>query len=155
MDSHDFAKWGRIGGVALFVVAFLLPGVREGANYYPGWECAVETLFGTRSLVAMLSHHERFDDWTLYFVAAGWISPLVLFGLVAWSARIKRWVAAVLPPLLVVPWMVFAWPEGGVQIRPCIGHYIWTAGCLLIFTPEYKWFLALVKKAKNAETDRN
>jgi hypothetical protein len=62
----------------------------------------------------------------------------------------------VLPFLLIAPWIVFAWSDdAGVQIRPIIGHYIWTAGCLLIFTPEYVTIFAPRKKVKNADLERN
>ncbi len=156
LNSHDFAKLCRIAGIALFVIAFLLPGVRERADSYPGWFCALETLYWTATFVAMLFHHERSLGFSFYMMISGWISPLVLFGLIAWSGRIKRSVAMILPFLLIAPWIVFAWPDdGGGQIRPSIGHYIWTAGCLLIFTPEYVTIFAPRKKVKNADTEGN
>ena len=154
LNFHDFAKLCRITGIALFVAALLLPGVREGANSYPGWFCALETLYWTATFVAMLFHQERSLGLSFYMMISGWISPLVLFGLIAWSGRIKRSVARILPLLLLAPWIVFAWwpNDGGGQIRPSVGHYIWTASCLLIFTPEYVTMFAPKKKAKDADT---
>jgi hypothetical protein len=154
--SNHFAKVCRIAGIVLFVVAFLLPAVREGANSYPGWFCAVETLYWTATFVAMLYHHERSLGPSFYMMISGWISPLVLLGLIPWTGRIRRSVTMVLPFLLIAPWIVFAWPgQSGFQIRPTIGHYIWTAGCLLIFTPEYVTLFKPRKKIKNEDAERN
>jgi hypothetical protein len=150
--SRDFAKLGRIAGIVLFVVAFLLPAVREGANDYPGWFCAVETLYWNATFFAMLLHHERSVGWFFFMMVSGWIAPLVLFGLIAWSSRIKLGVAIIVPFLLLAPWIVFVLPNGSGPIRPSIGHYIWTTGCLLAFTPEYVKILAPVW---NAVTERN
>jgi len=154
-DSNDFAKWGRIVGIALFAAAFLLPGVHLGQNSYSGLECAWETLCFTATFFATLSRHERSEGWSLFMMVSGWITPLVLFGLVAWSGKIKRGVAMILPFFLLAPWLVFALTDGAESIRPSFGHYIWTVGCLLIFTPEYAAIIASLKKVKNTGTERN
>jgi hypothetical protein len=145
LGSHCFARIGWIAGMALFAVAFLLPSVRDGATHYPGWVCAWETLCWTVSFFATV-RDKQLEWWSFYMMVSGWISPLVLFGLIAWSGRIKRGIAKVLPFLLLAPWAVFALSNGADPIRPSIGHYIWTAGCLLIFSPEYVTILAAMRK---------
>jgi hypothetical protein len=154
LESYHIAKLGRIAGIAMFVIAFLLPGVRAGADNYPGWFCAWETLCWTANFVATLSHHERSAGFDFVMMVSGWITPLVLLGLIAWVGRARRAVAKILPFFLLAPWIVFALPQDKFQIRPSIGHYIWTAGCLLIFTPEYVTILA-PKMIKNTDMERN
>lgn len=68
------------------------------------------------------------------------ISPLVVVGIFLNQQRLNRLLATIIPLLLMAPWIVFAWPEhgwGAVSLHPLIEHYMWTAGCLLIFTPQY------------------
>ena len=156
LDSDDFASMGRIAGIALFAIAFLLPGVGEGPNCYYGWACAAWTLSGTASFIASIFGPDGPGGGGFFFMVSGWITPLVLFGIFINSDKVKRGVAKALPILLVVHWIVFGWPDSGwgaTGIHPRVGHYIWTVGCLLIFTPEYATILAATKKGKDSDTE--
>jgi len=157
LDLDNFGNLGRIAGIALFAVAFVLPGVHGGQTSYSGFECAWITLVATPSWFASLRDRSN-GDLSFLLMVSGWIAPLVLLGAVIKSEKVKRGVAKILPVLLLAPWVVFAWPQSGwgaVPIHPGIGHYVWTAGCLLIFTPEYVAMLSPTKKDKNEDTASN
>jgi len=161
MDSDDFAKLAKIIGIFLFIVSFFLPAVANSyaksptdylitSNAQPGWECAVLTLYGTARLFVPDPSDEAA---TLFFVVSGWITPLVIvFAIFPDRNKAKRIVAAALPFLLVAPLLFFAsatksgW--GPDPFRPLIGHYVWTMGCLLIFTPQYARMLGARVKGR-------
>jgi len=150
-DRDDFAELARIAGIALFLIALFLPSVTNGyvqspADYlitrdaYHGWVCAGWTLYGTIAFVGSLLGPDGPNGWAVFFMISGWISPLVVFGILIGSDKAKRVVARIIPVLLLAPWIVFAWPESGWgpgPFRPLIGHYVWTLSCMLIFTPQY------------------
>jgi len=156
LDSDDFAKLGRIAGVALFTIAFFLPGVHAGPNDDIGFVCAAWTLSGTASFIASVFGPDGPNGFIFFFMVSGWISPLAIVGIFIGSEKAKRALAKSVPILLFAPWIVFAWPQSGwgtVEIHPAFGHYIWTAGCLLIFTPEY--VAILLRRKANTETEQN
>jgi len=153
LDSDDFANLGRLTGIALFLLAFLLPATDGGQTGYYGWACAAWTLFGTASFIASLFGPNRANGLGFFLMVSGWITPLVLLGIFISSNRVRRGIAKILPVLLLVPWIVFSDPGWGVTgIHPRVGHYIWTVGCLLIFSPEYATIFVGIKKGKNSDT---
>jgi hypothetical protein len=171
MDSNDFAKLGRLVGIVLFVASFFLPAVTSGyaisrvdylfaSDAYHGWACAAMTLFGSLGLIASLFGSSRPDAAAdFFFVVSGWITPLVfVFAFFPVSNTAKRIVATTLPFLLVVPLLFFASPESGWgpgPFRPLIGHYVWTVGCLLIFTPQYAGMLGATSKEGSEAPDED
>ena len=156
LNSDDFAKLGKIAGIALFLIAFFLPGVHEGPNDYSGLACAAWTLSGTASFIASVFGPDGPNGFLFFFMVSGWISPLAIVGVFIRSEKARRVIAKTILLLLAGPWIVFAWPQSGwgaVEIHPAFGHYVWTAGCLLIFTPEY--FTTLTPKKVNGDRERN
>jgi hypothetical protein len=155
-DSDDFAKLGRLTGIALFVIALLLPAVGDGVNMYRGWACAAWTLYGTLSFVGSVFGPDGPNGFIFFFMISGWISPLVAIGIFIDSDQLRRIFARITPFLLVVPWIVFAWPQTGwgrMDLHPRIGHYVWTAGCLLVFTPQYAAMFSRASSAKASAKD--
>lgn len=153
MDSDDYARLGKILGIVLFVVAFFLPAVHEGPNDYDGFACAAWSISGGIGFFGSIFSQDKSDGLGFFFMLSGLIAPLVTLGIFIPSQRFKRLLAICIPLLLVAPWIVFAWPESGwgaVTLRPLIGHYVWTAGCLLIFTPEYVEIFAGKKREVEA-----
>lgn len=159
LDPDDVANLAKIIGIIFFIVSFFLPAVTTGYAHSPaehlitnnankGWECAALTLFGTVRLFVP----DRSDEAaTFFFVVSGWITPLVIvFAIFPDRNKVKRIVATALPFLLVAPLLFFAsatksgW--GPDPFRPLIGHYVWTVGCLLIFTPQYARMLGATSK---------
>jgi hypothetical protein len=171
LDSDDFTKLGKVAGIVLFAVSFVLPAVTSGravsrADYffasdaYHGFACAGLTLFGTVGFIRSLFGPDRIDGSPIFFVISGWITPLVLIvGIVLPSVRAKRIVAMILPFLLTAPFLFFATSDtggrGSVPLRPLIGHYVWTLGCLLIFTPQCARMLGLTGKIGDEGADED
>jgi hypothetical protein len=156
LDSDDFAKLGKIAGAGLFAISFFLPGVHVGPNYDSGLTCATWTLSGTASFIASVFGPDGPNGFLFFFMVSGWISPLAIVGVFIRSEKARRVIAKAILLFLAVPWIVFAWPQSGwgaVEIHPAFGHYVWTAGCLLIFTPEY--FTILTPKKVNGDRERN
>jgi hypothetical protein len=156
LDADDLVNLGRIVGLVLVGIAFLLPGVHDGATVYHGWACAAWTLYGTIAFFARLFSPDGPDGWGLFFMISGWITPMALIGAFIESKKAKRRMAGILPVLLVAPWIVFAWPNSGwgaLALRPSVGHSVWTAGCLLIFTPEYRAFFAGKRKGEEMDAE--
>jgi hypothetical protein len=168
LDSNDFAKLARLVGIVLFVASFFLPAVTDHyamsrADYltvndaYHGWACVGLTLYGTVGLIGSFFGPNRLEGTFLFFVISGWITPLVIvFGIFLGSNKAKRRVAKILPLLLIAPWPVFAAPNTGWgpgPFRPLIGHYVWTLGCLLIFTPQYAKMLSVTSKEGDEASD--
>jgi hypothetical protein len=146
MDSDDFANLGKLAGTALFAISLFLPSVHAGPTNYWGFICAAWTLFGTYGFFV---NPDGLSWVSLFFMISGWITPLVALGIFIHSDKVKSMVALVLPVLMLAPWIFFAWPESGwgaVGIRPSIGHYLWTVGCLLVFTPQYLKALAVMRR---------
>lgn len=144
LDREDAVKLARIIGIIFFIISFFLPAVASGTAHSPtgyhGWECALLTLFGA----AQLFVPNPSSGWPdFFYLVSGWISPLVtVFAIFPSRNTAKRIVATALPFLLVAPLLFFAssttksdW--GPDPFRPLVGHYLWTVGCLLIFTPQY------------------
>jgi len=161
LDRDDLARLGKFAGIVLFLASFALPGVTTGyamsradylftSNAHYGVACAAWTLYGTAGLIGSLFGSTPPDAGGFFFAVSGWITPLVaVFGIFIDSKKAKRRVAKALPFLLVAPLLFFASPESGWgpgPFRPLIGHYVWTLGCLLIFTPQYASMLGLANK---------
>jgi hypothetical protein len=171
LDRDDVANLAKIVGIIVFIVSFFLPAVTMGyaqspADYlitsdaYPGWACAAWTLSGTAGFIANLFGPDRVIGGMFFYVISGWITPLVIiFALFPDHNKAKRIVAKVLPFLMVVPLLFFAsainsgW--GPNSLRPLIGHYVWTVGCLLIFTPQYAWMLGSRSKERDEAPDED
>ena len=158
LDLDDFINLGRIAGIVLFVIALLLPGVHMGAESYEGIACAGWTLYGTVAFFGSLFGPDGPNGFALFFMISGWIAPLVAVGMLIDSDKTKRVIAMALPGLMLAPWVVFAWHDSGwasVSIHPLIGHYVWTVGCLLIFTPStLRCCEVISQSAGNASTDQ-
>jgi hypothetical protein len=156
LNSDDYVKLAKIAGAALFAISFFLPGVHVGPNYDSGLTCAAWTLSGTASFIASVFGPDGPNGFLFFFMVSGWISPLAIVGVFIRSEKAKRVIAKTILLFLAVPWIVFAWPQSGwgaVEIHPAFVHYVWTVGCLLIFTPEY--FKILTPKKVNADTEQN
>ena len=163
MDSNDLAKLGRLVGIILFVASFFLSAVTNShaqspadypvtSNAMKGWECAAMTLESTVWLFFRNSSDGAAADY--FFWVSGWITPLVIvFAFFPDRNKAKRIVASALPFLLAAPLLFFAsatkssW--GPIPFRPLIGHYVWTVGCLLIFTPQYARMLGDTSKGSS------
>jgi len=149
LDSDDYAKLGRIAGIVLFAVAFVLPAVHEGPNDYDGFACAAWSISGGISFFGSFFGPDGPNGFGFFFMLSGLIAPLVAAAIFIPSDKFKRLLAKTIPFLLVAPWIVFGWRDSGgwgtVTLQPLIGHYVWTAGCLLIFTPEYVLMFAATK----------
>jgi hypothetical protein len=161
LDRDDAANLAKIVGIIFFIVSFFLPAVASGyahspsdyliaSDAYHGWACAAWTLYGTVMFIGSLIGHDRQDGSAFFFMVSGWITPLVIvFGIFLGGIRAKRRAAKALAFLLIAPWLFFAIPESGWgpgPFRPLIGHYVWTLGCLLTFTPQYAWMLSVTSK---------
>ena len=170
LNSNHFVRLGKLVGVILFVVSLFLPSVTTGyalsrADYffssdaYHGWACAAWTLWGTVGVIPSIFGANAPDGPSLFFIVSGWITPLVLvFGLFLGSRKARRRMAKVLPFLLVAPFLFFASPQSGWgpgPFRPLIGHYVWTLGCLLIFTPQYAGMLGITREEADETPEEN
>jgi hypothetical protein len=137
LDTHRWiVPLIRVVGLAMFVVAFLLPAVLgEGATVLSGWKCA--SIATSESLTLFLKpgagHHE-FIEYLAAF--SGWINPLVGLTIVASPIRpllILRRIFGILVVLCIgATWVLFAQEK----IAPLIGHFLWVAGALIVFIPE-------------------
>ncbi|MGA2650654.1 MAG: hypothetical protein ABSF28_09030 [Terracidiphilus sp.] len=163
LDRDDFANVAKIIGAIILVVSLFLPAVTPGYpqslrdylvtnDAYHGWACVAWTLWGSVAFIASLFNPSG-QGVNFFFVVSGWITPLVVvFGAVADNITAKRRFARALPFLMVFPFLFFASPEPGWgpgPFRPLIGHYVWTVGCLLIFTPQYAGMLRSKRKNDN------
>ena len=154
-QSEDFrlaarGRWVRVAGLAVYILAFFLPAVRDRApagapdisgNAYKGWFCAVVTLTNSFSR----------DVWTsngFLAILSGWINPLILVYLIlllrqrlVWPRRI---VASAVVAFMFDTWVYFA----VANMVPLIGHELWIVGALMILAGEI-----VRKKAPRAEID--
>jgi hypothetical protein len=170
LDRDDVANLAKIIGIIFFIVSFFLPAVTTGyaqspadywitSNAYYGLACAAWTLSGTVGFIVSLFGTDGPNGAAFFYMISGWMAPLVIvFGIFLDSNKAKRIVAKVLPPLLVAPWLFFAWPVSGwgaAPFRPLIGHYVWAVGCLLIFTPQYARMLGATCKRGDKAPDED
>ena len=130
----------RIAGLSLFAIAFFLPACDAAfPGSLRGYLCAWITF---SSVGGFFQAHP--DDLLATFLlsVSGWVNPLVLLYLlsVVWrqTARIRPVLVLAILLCLVTAWAVIFWGHSliGVHLRPLIGHYLWTAGILLILAPE-------------------
>jgi hypothetical protein len=116
-------------------------------------------LWGSIAFIASLFNPSGQNGINFFFVVSGWITPLVVvFGVVVDNITAKRRFARVLPFLTVFPFLFFANPESGWDaqaLRPLVGHYVWSLGCLLIFTPQYARMLGVTSKEGDEAPDKD
>jgi hypothetical protein len=141
------AKNLGLTGFVLFILSFALPAITTTAGmrlmHLYGWYCAMWTAFSSYVFVVDLRH--GFVEAAFLEMVSGWISPLVIAGIVIRSTRFKQVLAVVVPLLMIAPWMIFS-ADGGQEARPLLGHYVWMLGCILVFAPEYAGWLRKLKR---------
>jgi hypothetical protein len=138
-------RWGvlisRLVGLSLFVWAFFLPAVRNGAAgdpaaaVFPGWKCASVALNLTMTLFGKAV--KGAPPITACLAAmSGWINPLIVIVLVLSFWRKALWVRRIVGVLVILcmaaTWIFFA----KESLTPLIGHFLWIAGALLIVIPD-------------------
>jgi hypothetical protein len=148
-------------GFALFCVSFFLPAVGLsgggiGPDHAQGFLCALASLallvaIPRALLIAAFSHgHDRPAILPYPFVnslevcGAGLVVPLVLTYLLLCISGSRGQVAKRRVALAILVGLACTWcflqipnslPESD-KMTPMIGHYLWTAGTLLIVAPE-------------------
>jgi hypothetical protein len=139
----------RIAGFVLFAAAFFLPAVRDvrlasGSNAMPGWECAWATAVFSYTVPLSASHGQANPDLGLCLLAlSGLTSPfVVIYLLLCWwgkKEKARLAAAAVILVGLGSAWSFFL-TQSAIRFEPrqvpLIGHYLWTAGILLLLIPE-------------------
>ena len=124
----------QIVGVLLFVAAFFLPAVNfaksESSDAMIGWLCARFALF-------QIYHSEIKGLDKILVILSGWIN-LITAAFLALSlsrklAPLRMVLASLLPIFLLATW-VFLFFRSHMIIL--VGHYLWVAGALLIFSRE-------------------
>ncbi len=138
-------RWGvmasRVVGLSIFVWAFFLPAVRNGAAgdpasaVFPGWKCASVALNLNMALFGKAV--KGAPPITACLAAmSGWINLLILIDLALsfWRrALVVRRIAGV----LVILCMAATWTFFAVEtLTPLLGHFLWIAGTLLILLPD-------------------
>lgn len=138
-QSAALVRWMRVVGFGVFVLAFLLPAVRDKAGVgavlssptaYKGWFCAFVTLMNTFSR----------DVWTspggFLAILSGWINPLIVIYLILLIRKNYVWprrtVALAVIAFMAATWIYFA----VAAMVPLIGHVLWIAGALMILSGE-------------------
>ena len=117
------------------------PGV-DMSMTFAGWRCALFTL-----------------SWAFSGIPISWMSPLIVLSgavnplaalYIAMGSRptlrlARRAVAAAVLAGLAAAWGVLAF----AHMTPLVGHYLWVAGALLILSPEFSGFSAILR-SKNS-----
>jgi hypothetical protein len=144
-DGGAGVRWGvlasRLLGLAIFVLAFFLPAVRNGAAsdasavVYIGYKCATLALSETASLFGKAVQGR--PPLEAYLLAvSGWLNPLILIDLALSPWRkalpVRRVVGAMVVLCMVAAWWFFA----RMSLTPLRGHFLWIAGALLIILPD-------------------
>lgn len=127
--------WGiRILGLAVFAVAFLLPAVGLDAHdEHPlmGWKCA------SIALTMPFSKEATFNLDVILVAMSGWLNFFVLLYLVFClfkKLKVVRWgLVGVSAVSMISTWVFF----GRQHYIPLMGHFLWIAGALVIFLPEF------------------
>jgi hypothetical protein len=125
-------RLGRIVGVGVFAVAFLLPACKfvgersELINLgtYSGWRCAEFSLM-------LVTIPETFRSTLLLAVLGGLVNPMLLLYLAFFQPRFGRMrhiLTWAILACLVATWIFFAIN----RFLPLIGHILWVAGILMI-----------------------
>ena len=131
----------RLAGLAIFVLAFFLPGVSSGApgdltaTVYPGYKCASLALSETMTLFGKaVQGTPPLAAWMLTF--SGWLNPLIGIVLILSFWR-RALMARRIVGVLVILCMVSSWTFFAEEkLTPLIGHYLWIVGALLILLPD-------------------
>jgi len=129
-------RLGRIIGVAVFAVAFLLPACKfvgersELINLgtYSGWKCAEFSLM-------LVIIPETYRSPLFLAVLGGLVNPMLVLYLVFFRprfGRMRRFLTWAILACLVATWIFFAMN----QFLPLIGHVLWVAGILMILAGE-------------------
>jgi len=130
----------RILGIAVFVIAFLLPACRlgpdaPGSNIFPGWKCASVALTETTALFGKAVTWP-IPEPVVLVVLSGWINPIILLVLilsvVPRVSIVRRFMGVIVLISMVGTWVFFAQEK----LTPLIGHFLWIAGAILILLPE-------------------
>lgn len=138
-------RWGvlvsRLLGLAIFVLAFFLSGVRSGpagdltAIVYPGYKCATLALSETATLFGnTVQGHAPLPAYML--AVSGWLNPLIAIDLLLSLFR-KALLPRRLVGGLVIVCMAATWTFFVEQtLTPLVGHFLWILGALLIVLPD-------------------
>ena len=129
-------RLGRIIGLGIFAIAFLLPACKfvgersELINLgtYSGWKCAEFSLM-------LVIVPETYRSPLLLAVLGGLVNPMLLFYLAFFRprfGRIRRVLAGAIVACLIATWIFFAMN----QFLPLIGHVLWVVGILMILSGE-------------------
>ncbi|MFI5349627.1 MAG: hypothetical protein ACHQ2Z_08795 [Elusimicrobiota bacterium] len=128
----------------LFAAAFLMPAVKDStpgvamSSTYEGWWCAQFTLASAFGGIPI--------SWmSPLIVLSGAVNPFVAL-YIAMGARpglrlARRAVAAAVLAGLAAAWVVLAF----THMTPLVGHYLWVTGALLIVSPEFSGFSAILR----------
>lgn len=130
-------RHGRIIGVGVFAIAFLLPACKfvgersELINLgtYSGWKCAQLSL-----MLAIVP--ETYRSPLLLALLGGLINPMLALCLAFYRprfVRIRRILTWAIFACLIATWVFFALD----QFMPLIGHALWVAGILMILAGEF------------------
>jgi hypothetical protein len=135
----------RLAGIALFVVAFFLPAVRDahttsGPVSLPmsGWMCATVAISASAGILHLVSGAMQGKDLlgAACLILSGWVNPLVVLYLFfcIWRkfVRIRRVLAEAIVICFVATWIFLV----KAPMVPLIGHFLWVAGALMILVGE-------------------
>jgi len=135
----------RLAGIAVFVVAFFLPAVRDphttsGPVSIPmsGWMCATVAISASAGILHLASGTTQGKDLlgACCLILSGWVNPLVILYLFFCIWRkfvlIRRVLAVAILICFVATWVFFV----KAPMVPLIGHFLWVAGALMILVGE-------------------
>ncbi len=138
-------------GAVIFAVAFFVPAVGEagkapGSSAVPGWVCAwITAVYGYTVPIQAIYGHAKLDSGEWLLVLSGWTSPFVaIYLLLYWWRKmviVRLVLAVVILAGLVSAWLFFLTQpasHSGLRQVPLLGHYLWTAGILLILISEFR-----------------
>jgi hypothetical protein len=141
----------RLLGVTLFVVAFFLPAVNGqqlGDSPLSGLQCAWITIVIATASVTRESGGAASD--IVMIVLSAIASPLAatlgVLALLGKAPRARLWLTPLLPICLIAASVFVAHSK----MHPLIGHYVWTAGALLMTAPEFARMAGIVAKSHSS-----
>ena len=130
-------KLGRIIGVGIFAVAFVLPGCKfvgersELINIgtYSGWKCAEFSL-----MLAIVP--ETYRSPLFLALLGGLVNPMLALYLAFFRPifrRMRRVLSWAIAACVIATWIFFAID----QFLPLIGHVLWVVGILMVLAGEF------------------